>query len=271
VDVSTLNGERFIVTVDEAQNRVADLKSIIEDQEGISVCRQQLFVLDGTSNEDSSGTPLRDSDTLEQSCSVVLYIMATTFKWDDASPLITREGMFTAGCGHDGNVIRSVKNGIGNYSMDADYKNCLMLTPTMHGTGTYTVSLELIRISYSTSFGLVTSTTRYDEAPDESFFIDLENAETGNNMVLVDNNFGFKVFKPGDIITMQADLDTGTLRIWLDGEPYACANIPQNCSYRWGLNAGWSGESAKIIHPPTLGEWPEIKRRLSHYGSLEKS
>jgi hypothetical protein len=68
VEVQTLSGEGFDVTLDAEENSVRVLKSKIETREGISTAHQELFVVK------SSVPALQDSDVITGNCKVTLCV-----------------------------------------------------------------------------------------------------------------------------------------------------------------------------------------------------
>ena len=71
VDVQTLAGASFCVTLDDQHNLVSSLKAEIQNIEGIPAFQQQLFLVGGSEN---TSTPLNDNDRITNSCSVSLCV-----------------------------------------------------------------------------------------------------------------------------------------------------------------------------------------------------
>ena len=62
--------------------------------------------------------------------------------------------------------------------------------------------------------------------------------------------------KEGQIVSMEADLDKGTLRFWVDGKPRG----PGRCSgmtgrLRWAVTLYYKGGAVEIVPTPELQPW----------------
>ena len=81
VEVQTLAGSSFTVSLDSDENQVSALKAKIQNQEGTSIHRQELLMLkygktEFTDSEsaESATVSLADSAQISQSCSVMLCV-----------------------------------------------------------------------------------------------------------------------------------------------------------------------------------------------------
>jgi len=75
VQVRSMGGSEFSVTIDGTDNKTQDLKRAIQDQEGTAVMSQQLFLLSKSGEkEDASETPLKNEEVIHGPCSVALLV-----------------------------------------------------------------------------------------------------------------------------------------------------------------------------------------------------
>ena len=55
----------------------------------------------------------------------------------------------------------------------------------------------------------------------------------------------------GQVLTMQVDLDTGTLKFWVDGEPHGSGwTSGVTGRLRWATSVGYKGNSVQIVPTP---------------------
>ena len=58
------------------------------------------------------------------------------------------------------------------------------------------------------------------------------------------------------IISMEADLDKGTLRFWLDGQPRGPGwSSGVKGKLRWSVNMHYEGQAVQIVPTPELQPW----------------
>jgi hypothetical protein len=99
VTIQSMGGTEMEVKLDESQNTVRWLKLAIQDEQGISVFTQQLFLVKkgGDNNAGASGgagakqEPLKDDILVSDSSIVALCVdfSAALNEWDTSSPLIS--------------------------------------------------------------------------------------------------------------------------------------------------------------------------------------
>ena len=101
VMVQTMGGTEVKVKLEESQNTVKWLKLAIQDEQGVSVFTQQLFLVSKTGDKDNAGDasggsgakqePLKDDELVSDSCIVALCVdfSAALNEWDSSSPLIS--------------------------------------------------------------------------------------------------------------------------------------------------------------------------------------
>ena len=64
--------------------------------------------------------------------------------------------------------------------------------------------------------------------------------------------------KEGQIISMEADLDKGTLRFWLDGQPHGPGwSSGVKGKLRWSVCMYSEGSAVQIVPTPELQPWAE--------------
>ena len=64
----------------------------------------------------------------------------------------------------------------------------------------------------------------------------------------------------GAIVSLELDLDKGTLRFWLDGKPHGpgwSSGVKINGKLRWAVIAENEGTSVEIMPTPELEPWKE--------------
>jgi hypothetical protein len=94
-----MGGTELKVQLEESQNTVKWLKLAIQDEQGISVFTQQLFLVSQGENNAAGGSggggakqePLKDDDLVSDSSIVALCVdfSAALNEWDSSSPLIS--------------------------------------------------------------------------------------------------------------------------------------------------------------------------------------
>jgi hypothetical protein len=91
IQVQTLNGATFPVTMQRGENKVSVLKAEIERAEGTSRHRQELFLVqEEVTPSDKTVFPLKNSDLISGACTVALCAHAPSqWEWDSSSFLIT--------------------------------------------------------------------------------------------------------------------------------------------------------------------------------------
>ena len=63
---------------------------------------------------------------------------------------------------------------------------------------------------------------------------------------------------PDGVVTMEADLDAGTLKFWLDGKPHGPGYMSGvRGRMRWAICSYYTGNGAQIVPTPELEAWQE--------------
>lgn len=139
--------------------------------------------------------------------------------------------------------------------------NVLMTTTVMH-EGKHQISFRFTRgddLAYNCGFGLVRDGTAWDKnltAPSDTatwIMFSSEGALCGNG----------KSYRPkagavknGQIVSIEADLDKGTLRFWLDGKVHGPGwSSGVTGRLRWATFVQAIGDGVQIVHTPELQPW----------------
>ena len=62
----------------------------------------------------------------------------------------------------------------------------------------------------------------------------------------------------GQIVSMEADLDKGTLRFWVDGKPHGPGwSSGVTGRLRWAVSLYWKGAAVEIVPTPELQRWTQ--------------
>jgi hypothetical protein len=59
----------------------------------------------------------------------------------------------------------------------------------------------------------------------------------------------------GQIVTMEADLDRGTLRFWVDGKQFTSYNSGVKGRVRWAVGLGCHTSAVQIVPTPEMDCW----------------
>ena len=101
VTVQTMGGTELKVKLEEGNNDVKCLKLAIQDEQGISIFTQQLFLVSKKSGDNNAAgasggalakqEPMKDDALVSDSCIVALCVdfSAALNEWDSSSPLIS--------------------------------------------------------------------------------------------------------------------------------------------------------------------------------------
>ena len=155
VTVQTMVGASVVVMLEERDginSNVRALKSEIEEVEGTSRYRQELFMLvEGV--EDGSGEPLSDGFKIESACTVALCVKPEAeWEWDAASELM-KDKVFELS-GPNNSIATRI-------DQDGNYDNCMMVGRVIEaGTGRHTISMKLAKGSTNLNRPLVVAVRR---------------------------------------------------------------------------------------------------------------
>ena len=140
---------------------------------------------------------------------------------------------------------------------DEDENNCMMTGPVMEGTGKHTISMKLGK-GDEEDMHMFCGVARDGVACDGDY-CNRENTEAwymnsykgalwGNGKYNDDEAGGIK---EGQVLTMQVDLDAGTLKFWLDGKPHGSGwTSGVTGRLRWATSMFGKGNSVQIVPTP---------------------
>ena len=170
--------------------------------------------------------------------------------WDATSDLI-KQGIFALT-----GIVHSIATKI---NKDGDYDNCMMTGPVMEGTGKHTISMKLgkgdagcLDIMYC---GVVRDGVACDQdfrnrASTEAWYMRTYSGSLYGNGRYADGDGAGKI-NDGQVLTMQVDLDAGTLKFWLDGKPHGpgwASGVTGRL--RWATSVCYKGNSVQIVPTP---------------------
>ena len=107
-------------------------------------------------------------------------------------------------------------------------------------------------------FGLVRDGAAWDKAHHQRANTDAwymhSFGSLGGNGKQDDDNAGF--INEGQIVSMEADLDKGTLRFWADGKPHGPGHSSGVTGrLRWAVSMCFKGAAVQIVPTPELQPW----------------
>ena len=155
--------------------------------------------------------------------------------------------------GPDNSIATKMDEDESNYE---DYDNCMMTGPVMEGTGKHTISMKLGKGDAKYMFmlcGVARDGVACDEdyrcrVSTEAWYIASSGTLCGNGKQ-VDDNAGR--IKEGQVLTMQVDLDAGTLKFWLDGKPHGPGfTSGVTGRLRWATSVYYKGNTVQIVPTP---------------------
>ena len=133
-------------------------------------------------------------------------------------------------------------------------------------SGKHRMSLKLTKgegYSLNHMFGLVRDGAAWDTAhfqkeSTDAWYMASDGYLFGNGKHFDDKAGSIKV---GQIVSMEADLDKGTLRFWVDGKPHGPGySSGVTGRLRWAVSlGGWKGTAVQIVPTPELQTESESK------------
>ena len=126
----------------------------------------------------------------------------------------------------------------------------------MEGTGKHTISMKLgkgdaeyMNIYCGVARDGVASDEDYGNADNtEAWYMYNENGSLHGNGKEGD---GAGKIKEGQVLTMQVDLDAGTLKFWLDGKPHGPGfTSGVTGRLRWATSVSFKGNTVQIVPTP---------------------
>jgi len=268
VTVQSMGGTELEVKLDESQNTAEWLKRAIQDEQGISVCTQQLFLVSKKGGDDNTAgasggaeekqEPLKDDELVSDSSIVALCVdfSAALNEWDSSSPLISNKLFVLSG---DGNSIATQIDD--DQSHGGSFDNCLWTARVME-SGKHRISLKLMageRGYLDLYFGLVRDGVAWDrrlhgKTSTDAWYMTSGNGDLCGNGKYRQDSAGR--INEGQIVSMEADLDKGTLRFWVDGKPHGPGHSSGVTGrLRWAVCLAYQGNSVQIVPTPELQPW----------------
>ena len=132
-----------------------------------------------------------------------------------------------------------------------------MTGPVMEGTGKHTISMKLgkgdVR-AMAMYCGVARDGVACDKAygnrgSTEAWYMDSDDGNLWGNGKWQDDEAG--EIKDGQVLTMQVDLDAGTLKFWLDGKPHGPGwTSGVTGRLRWATSVGDKGNTVQIVPTP---------------------
>ena len=254
VTVQTMTGASFGVMLEEGGGSncsVRALKAEIEEAEGALRHRQELFMLvEGA--EEGSEEPLSDDFEIEAACTVALCVRPEAeWEWDAASELV-KDKVFELS-GPSNSIATSIYGCSQNFMVVGRVMGA--------GTGKHTISMKLDNRSESYYMNIYCGVLK-DEMSCEKrrhfarrcrsgWGMYCRNGGLCGNGKRSDDKAG--ATKSGQVLTMQVDTDTGTLKFWVDGKPHGPGYTSGvTGALRWAINVGWPGHNVEIVPTPEL-------------------
>ena len=170
--------------------------------------------------------------------------------WDATSDLI-KQGISTL-IGIDGSIATKIDK-------HKDWNNCRMTEPVMEGTGKHTISMKLgkgdaeYRLIYC---GVARDGVACDEEyayrnGSEAWYMYSSDGTLYGNGKHNSDYAGGGGIKEGQVLTMQVDLDAGTLKFWLDGKPHGPGYTSGVTGrLRWATSEYYKGNTVQIVPTP---------------------
>ena len=180
--------------------------------------------------------------------------------WDATSDLI-KQGMFALH-GIDDSIVTKIGE-------DGDSKNCMMTGPVMEGTGKHTISMKLGKGDAEYMY-MMCGVARDGVACDKYY------ANAANTEAWYMNSFGYLYgngeyaddcagsINDGQVLTMQVDLDAGTLKFWVDGKPHGPGwTSGVTGRLRWAASVICKGNTVQIVPTPSELQRSSIAKQQS--------
>jgi hypothetical protein len=255
VTVQTMAGASFGVMLEEgggSNSSVRALKAEIEEAEGASRHRQELFMLVEGADEGSE-EPLSDDFEIEAACTVALCVRPEAeWEWDAASGLIEDKVFELSG---PNNSIATKIDKVEDYDM----YNCMVVGRVM-GAGKHTISMKLDQGSadnISIFCGVVgdgkpCNGGLFCQESTVSWFMESNYGRLCGNGKNFTDDAG--TIESDQILTMQVDTDTRTLKFWVNGKPHGPGYTSgvMGESLRWATSVGFKGNAVEIVPTPEL-------------------
>ena len=153
-----------------------------------------------------------------------------------------------------GGIDDSIATKIGK---NEDCDNCMMTGPVMEGTGKHTISMKLGK-GDAERMAMFCGVVRDGAACDkdyahpestEAWYMFSHNGTLWGNGKSYDDEAG--LINDGQVLTMQVDLDAGTLKFWVDGKPHGPGfTSGVTGRLRWAASVYCKGSTVQIVPTP---------------------
>lgn len=268
VGVQEMGGMEINVILEETHNKVADLKVAVAHQQGIAAWTQQIFHCDGKGGDGKgSAVPLADSVELCDNSQFAMYVAgADGGQWDVSSPMLARDTKQFKLSGEQGTIATKIKPDDGSPYNDRFGRTSIhytLKTGQVMEHGKHRISLKIIGdMACEMYYGVVKVEAACNEEPlpiyqesTKGWFIGSYGSLCGSGRF--DNNAAGRI-EDGEVLSLEADLDAGTLRFWVNGKPHG-PGYESGVKGRltWAIATAWTGDSAQIVPTPELEPWAE--------------
>ena len=162
---------------------------------------------------------MSDELEIEVACTVALCVKPEE-EWEcDAAADLIKDKVFELS-GPNSSIATKI-------DQDEDFANCMVVGHVMGaGTGKHTISMKLPEGSADDMFimcgvvrdGAPCNGRHWKQESTVGWFMSCECGDLYGNGKHGDDDAGW--IKAGQILTMQADTDAGTLKFWVDGKPH---------------------------------------------------
>jgi hypothetical protein len=128
-------------------------------------------------------------------------------------------------------------------------------------SGKHRMSLKLIKGEGNRLFGLVRDSSAWDKdhgdgASTDAWYMYNNNGGLCGNGKQDDDRAG--QIKEGQIVSMEADLDKGTLRFWVDGKQHGPGySSGVTGRLRWSVSLFYKSGAVQIVPTPELQPWSQ--------------
>ena len=127
----------------------------------------------------------------------------------------------------------------------------------MEGTGKHTISMILGKgdaermdmMCGVAQDGVACDKAYHKKESTEAWYMDSQGGRLCGNGKYYDNSAGW--IDEGQMLTMQVDLDAGTLKFWVDGKPHGPGWTSEVTGrLRWAISANFKGNAVQIVPTP---------------------
>ena len=174
--------------------------------------------------------------------------MLSEWAWDATSDMTTQSVFALSGI--DNSIATKI-------AKDRNYDNCMMTGPVMEGTGKHTISMKLGQGDVEDTDmycgvvrdGVACNKDHANRGSTDAWYIEGSRGSLWGNGKQGDDGAG--EINEGQVLTMQLDLDAGTLKFWVDGKPHGPGwTSGVTGRLRWATSIFHEGNSVQIVRTP---------------------